>query len=193
MKIKEVVTEAHHSRLISKKIGEWTVHLDSHLMATIPARRIPLADVVNLINYACLEVPELKTIPRGKGAYFQDTNTNLSIYIRRNQHYPDQITIETVLSPDMTPTPPLFRRSVPAHDFKMNKTHQERMDYYHQQAQERGRDAVSQDLETAVLNRGKKPEDMSPEEIDKLRQKMNREQRRSLDKYLRKKNRTLKV
>ena len=39
------------------------------------------------------------------------------------------------------------------------------MDYYHQQAQERGRDAVSQDLETNVLNRGKKPEDMSPEEI----------------------------
>ena len=193
MKIKEVVTEAHHSRLISKKIGEWTVHLDSHLMATIPARRIPLEDVVNIIDYACLEVPELKTIPRGKGAYFQDTNTNLSIYIRRNQHYPDQITIETVLSPDMTPSPPLFRRAVPAHDFKFNKKHQERMDYYYQQAQERGRDAVSQDLETAVLNRDKKPEEMSPEEIDNFRQTLNREQRRALDKRLRKKGRTHKV
>ena len=193
MKIKEVIAEAHHSRLVSSKIGEWTVHVDSHLIASAAARRIPLEDVGNMVTYACLAVPELKTIPRGKGAYFQDTNTNLSIYIRRNQHYPDQITIETVLSPEMTPTPPLFRRAVPAHNLKVNKRNQTNLDYYHRQAQERGRDAVSQDLETAMLSRGKKPEDMSPEELDILRRPMNREQRRSLDKYLRKKNRTLKV
>jgi hypothetical protein len=191
MKITEIITEAHHSRLVTHKMGDWTVHFDSHLMATIPDRQIPLEDVVNITTYACLRyADELRTIPRGKGAYFQDTNTLISIYIRRNQHYPNEITVETVLSPDMKPTPPLFRRPIPSHGLTIDKQHQKTMDYYRQQTQARGRDAVSQDLETAKFGQGPremKPELMSKEELDIMRQKMNREQRRMLDKYLRKK------
>jgi len=187
MLVNEIITEAHHSRLATQKIGPWTVHFDSHLMATIPARQISLPDITNIITYACITcAADLKTIPRGAGAFFQDTNTLISIYIRRNQHYPDQLTIETVLSPEMTPKPPLFRRPVPPHNMKINKNDEKRMAYYHQQVQLRGRDAVSQDLENAKFGQ-KKPELMSPVELDKLRQQMNREQRRELDRYLRKK------
>ena len=188
MKIQDII-EAHHSRLITHQMGDWTVHFDSHLMATIPDRRIPLADVVNIISYACLLVPELKTIPRGKGAYFQDTNTLISIYIRRNQHYPNELTVETVLSPDMRPTPPLFRRSVPPHDMKVPKGHDKMMDYYHKKSQQYGRDAVSQDLENQKFGQNQtdlRPEMLSPEALDVLRSRLNREQRRTLDKYLKK-------
>ena len=113
MRAQEFITEAHHHRIASQELGQWTVHIDSHALVTIADRDIQLGDVINILTFACKYVPELKTIPRGKGAYFQDTNSLVSIYIRRSEHYPNELTLETVLGPKMAPSPPLFRRSVP--------------------------------------------------------------------------------
>lgn len=149
MRAQEFVNEAHHYRIGSQEIGQWTVHIDSHALVTIAHRDIQLGDVINILTFACKYVPELKTIPRGKGAYFQDTNSLISIYIRRSEHYPNELTLETVLEPSMRPSPPLFRRPVPPTPQDLQDTPELRANKAamrkHTQAQ--GRDAVSQDIE----------------------------------------------
>jgi hypothetical protein len=182
MRASEFITEAHHHRIGSQEIGQWTVHIDSHALVTIADRDIQLGDVINILTFACKYVPELKTIPRGKGAYFQDTNSLVSIYIRRSEHYPNELTLETVLGPKMTPSPPLFRRSVPPTPQDLQDTPSLRASKAamrkHTQAQ--GRDAVSQDIEgmmPAIKDYSARRSAAAPEVP------LNREQRRALNKY----------
>lgn len=154
MRANEFITEAHHHRVLTHKIGKWTVHFDSHLMATIPARDIPLEFAIYMINYVFWNIPDIDTIPRGKGAYIQDTNSLVSIYIKRSQSYPTEFTVETILAPSMKPTPPLFRRPVPPNPkfSQDNKKQKEKMAKFKKDAEERGRDAVSQDLSQSMDN-----------------------------------------
>lgn len=183
MRANEFVTEAHHYRMITQKMGPWTVHIDSHAFVTVADRGIGLADVVNILSFACFNVPELKTIPRGKGAYFQDTNTLISLYIKRSDHYPNELTLETVLSPDMRPTPPLFRRSVPAHTIQEPANVTAGQANMQKRIQAVGRDAVSQDVESmmpAVNAKINQPQAAEPPAA------LNREQRRAWAKYLQK-------
>lgn len=143
MKINEILTEAHHSILLTLPIGPWKVQIDSHAYATLPARNIPLENFTNMISYMCYLPDVLPTIPVGRGAYFQDTNTAISIYVTRVSD--NVVRVETVLDRTMKPKQPLFRRPVPAPDMKNLKP----VDYGSMKAdvQARGRDAVSQDIE----------------------------------------------
>jgi len=183
MRAREFTTEAHHYRMATQKMGNWKVHLDSHAVVTMADRDIDSGSVINILGFACRNVPELGTIPLGKGAYFQDTNTLISLYLKRSDHYPDEITLETVLSPDMRPTPPLFRRPVPPapRDMQDNALVRANKQAMKQKTQARGRDAVSQDIESmmptlkASMNQPPAPD--AP---------LNREQRRAWSKYLQK-------
>lgn len=181
MRAQEFVTEAHHHRIGSQEIGQWTVHIDSHALVTIADRDIQLGDVVNILTFACKYVPELKTIPRGRGAYFQDTNTLVSVYIRRSEHYPNELTLETVLSPNMKPSAPLFRRPVPPTPQDMQDTPalKAQKAAMRRDTQAQGRDAVSQDIEGMMPDiRAYAARPRSAEAP------LNREQRRALNKYL---------
>ena len=183
MRAREFTTEAHHYRMTTQRMGYWKVHLDSHAVVTIADREIDSGSVMNILEFACRNVPELKTIPLGKGAYFQDTNTLISLYLKRSDHYPDEITLETVLSSDMRPTPPLFRRSVPPTPRNMQDTARMKANKQamKQKTQALGRDVVSQDIESmmpdlkAAMNQPPAPD--AP---------LNREQRRAWNKYLQK-------
>ena len=181
MRAREFVTEAHHYRMATQQMGPWTVHIDSHAFVTMADRSISPGDVVNMLSFACRSVPEIKTIPRGKGAYFQDTNTMISIYIKRSDSYPNELTLETVLPPEMAPTPPLFRRPVPPHDMRDTPLIKSGQQAMRQKIQSVGRDAVSQDVESmmpamqASMNQPPAPD--AP---------LNREQRRAWSKYLQK-------
>jgi hypothetical protein len=143
MKIQEILTEAHHSILVTMPIGPWKVQIDTHAYATLPARDIPLENFTNMISYMCYLPDVLPTIPVGRGAYFQDTNTAISIYVTRVAN--NVIRVETVLDRTMKPKQPLFRRSVPAPDMKNIKP----VDYgsIRDAVKTQGRDAVSQDME----------------------------------------------
>jgi hypothetical protein len=143
MRLKEIISEAHHSILVTMPIGPWKVQIDSHAYATLPARNIPLENFTNMISYMCFLPDVLPTIPVGKGAYFQDTNTAISIYVTRVSN--NVIRVETVLDRTMKPKQPLFRRAVPAPDMTNIKP----VDYGSLKAdvKARGRDAVSQDIE----------------------------------------------
>lgn len=143
MKIKEIIFEAHHSIIATFPSSKWKVEIDSHAMVSQVDRNIPLHQFTNMITYMCSLPDVLPTIPVGRGAYFQDTNTRVSIYVTRTAD--KTVRVETVLSPTMKPKAPLFRRPVPAWTPKGYKPD----DYGTMQAdiQARGRDAVSQDLE----------------------------------------------
>jgi hypothetical protein len=173
MRAQEFLTEAHHARLATHKAGRYTVHIDSHFLATTAARNIPLRFISRFINYTFIMIPEIETIPRGKGAYVQDTNSLISIYIRRSNSYPLEFTVETVLSPDMKPTPPFFRRSFPftPNEYKTDPRTIKAQTKMAKDVEQRGRDAVSRDLEDMPF----KP------------QLINRQQRRALAKQARRK------
>jgi hypothetical protein len=143
MKISEIILEAHHSILATTKIGPWNVQFDSHAFASIANRGIPPEDYTNIASYMCFLPDVFPTVPVGRGAYFQDTNTRISIYATRVTK--DTIRIETVLGPDMQPKPPLFRRPVPPSTVK----HKNPLDLSQLRARTQvlGRDAVSQELE----------------------------------------------
>ena len=143
MKVHEIINEAHHSILASFPAGPWKVEIDSHAMVSQVDRNIPLHIFTAIITYMCSLPDVLPTIPVGRGAYFQDTNTRISIYVTRTAD--KTIRVETVLSPAMMPKAPLFRRPVPAWQPKSRQPD----DLAPMQAdiKARGRDAVSQDLE----------------------------------------------
>jgi hypothetical protein len=164
MKVHEILNEAHHSILTTFPAGPWKVEIDSHAVVSRAERNIPLHIFTAIITYMCSLPDVLPTIPVGRGAYFQDTNTRISIYVTRTAD--KTVRVETVLSPAMRPKAPLFRRPVPAWQPKGHKPD----DLAPMQAdiKARGRDAVSQDLEQL------KP--LMP---------VNREQRRQFDKIMR--------
>ena len=173
MRAADFIIEAHHSRLATHKAGQYTVHIDSHFLVTTAARNIPLKFISRFINYTFIMIPEIETIPRGQGAYVQDTNSLISIYIRRSKSYPLEFTVETVLSPGMKPTPPFFRRSFPfsPDEHKTDPRTAKAQAKMAKDIEQRGRDAVSQDLEDMPI----KPH------------LMNRQQRRALAKQRRRK------
>jgi hypothetical protein len=143
MKINEILTEAHHSIMASFPAGAWKVEIDSHAMVSQVDRNIPLHKFTSIITYMCSLPDVLPTIPVGRGAYFQDTNTRISVYVTRTAD--KTVRVETVLSPDMKPKAPLFRRPVP--DWQPKGYKPDNLTPMQADIKARGRDAVSQDLE----------------------------------------------
>jgi hypothetical protein len=147
MRAKEITQKpkAHHSILMTLPCGAWKAQLDSHAYVTIPYRGIPLEKFVNIINHMCAYPDVLPTIPIGRGAYFQDTNSKISVYVTRIST--DTIRIETVLDPSMRPKPPLFRRPVPAWQPTGKRLDPAVAKSLQAQTQAQGRDAASQQAE----------------------------------------------
>ncbi len=56
MRAKEFVTEAHHYRMATQKMGNWKVHLDSHAVVTMADRDIDSGSVINILGFACRNV-----------------------------------------------------------------------------------------------------------------------------------------
>jgi hypothetical protein len=162
MKIQEILTEAHHGVLMTLPFGPWQVQIDSHAYATIPHRGIPLESFVGIVSYMCSLPDVLPTIPVGKGAYFQDTNTAISIYVTRVAD--DTVRVETVLDRTMKPKQPLFRRPVPhwSPNPAKKRVTDKTMQAIQKTTQQRGRDAVAQDAELiqplTVMNRAQRRE-----------------------------------
>lgn len=162
MRINEILTEAHHGILMTLPFGPWKVQLDSHAYATIPYRKIPLESFIGIVSYMCSLPDVLPTIPIGKGAYFQDTNTAISIYVTRVAE--NVVRVETVLDRTMKPKQPLFRRPVPHWEPEpgVKRTDPKVMQAMQKLAQERGRDAVAQDAELiqplTMMNRAQRRE-----------------------------------
>jgi hypothetical protein len=146
MRASEFITEAHHSILKTMTIGQWRVLIDSHAVVSMAARNVSPITFSNIITYACIYPDIAATIPIGKGAYVQDTNTLVSVYIHRLSE--NEIRVETVLGPDMKPKSPMFRRPIPSTTRKTSPIMQQNLDYMSRQAQQYGRDAVSQKLAT---------------------------------------------
>lgn len=165
MKSYEFLKEAHHSIVATSKIGPWNVQIDSHAMVTLPERDISVATFSNIITHMCFMPNLLDSIPIGRGAYFQDTNSLVSLYLTRVGG--DTIRVETALSPDMKPKPPLFRRPVPVSTIKSSKKDKEAAKLIRAKTLSHGRDAVSQDFEKNMST------------------PLNREQRRSMQKRIR--------
>lgn len=168
MRASEFITEAHHSILKTMTIGSWRVLIDSHAVVSMAARKVSPIDFSNIITYACIYPDIAATIPLGKGAYVQDINTMISVYLHRLSD--NEIRVETVLGPDMKPKPPLFRRSVPNINKKVDAKFQQGQDKMAQDIQQHGRDAISQKISTLapVLS-------------------MNRADRRAFDRYTKRK------
>lgn len=167
MKITEIVLEAHHYVHKTIQIGSWTVHLDSHAIVSAAHRNVPFEVLTNIISYLCFMPDVLPTFPVGRGAYFQDTNTLVSIFVKRISE--NDVRIETVLGSDMKPKPPLFRRPVPANTKSAPANLKQIEKHLHKASQEQGRDAVSQDIESGAH----------------FAKNLNREQRRRLEKIQR--------
>ena len=147
MRANEFITEAHHSILKTMTIGQWRVLIDSHAVVSMAARNVSPIDFSNIITYACIYPDVAATIPLGKGAYVQDINTMVSVYLHRLSE--NEIRVETVLGPDMKPKPPLFRRSVPNTINKnVGAKFQQSQDKMAQAVQKYGRDVVSQKMST---------------------------------------------
>jgi hypothetical protein len=163
----EMISEAHHSILKSIQLGPWMVHIDSHAMVSAAARDVPVHVLTALITYAAHTPDTYSTVPVGRGAYLQDLNTRASVYIHRLSA--DELRVETVLGPDMKPSEPLFRRPIPAANVKQNPRANRAQAATKKLVQQHGRDAVSQDME--------KYKDVVP---------ANREQRRAMDRQIKK-------
>jgi len=183
MKISEIVQKkppAHHSVMHTITVGPWQVQLDTHALASRvdPQRSVPQHVFVNIMNSACNTPGTLDTIPIGRGAFFQDTTTRVSLYFKRlDQH---TLRLETVLGAGQQPKPPLFRRPVtPWQPPPRIVQQQQAIDQQlAQQVQQRGRDSLSQDLEQA------KPY------LDTYNS-MNRQDRRAFDRMINKQKKKL--
>jgi len=172
MKIFEIVQRqpAHHSIMTTVTIGPWQVQLDTHALASRvdPQRAVPQHEFVAIMISACNTPGTLDTIPLGRGAFFQDTNTRVSLYFKRlDQH---TLRLETVLGADQQPKPPLFRRAVSPWQPNAQRVQQQQAidQQLAQRVQQQGRDSLSQDLEQA------KPS------LD-MYQSLNRQDRRAFD------------
>lgn len=170
MRAYEFLTEAYHSRLATIKIDKWTVHIDSHAFISHVARDIPLGVFTKIITHVCFAAAkELEKVPRGTGVFIQDTNTKISIYVRKSSSYPLDLTVETVLSPTMIPKEPLIKISVPPSKIKELPGVIKSSNVLKKDIEARGRDDVARDLTTAKRE--------APN--------MNREQRRAFKKQMR--------
>lgn len=166
MRAFEFITEAHHHIYKVVQVGPWAVHFDSHAEASRIDRQVSQHDVNNILIHACNQPETLSTIPQGRGAYYQDVNTRVSLYLHRLG--PDSIRFETVLDASLTPNPPMFRRAVPPHGQKPSVKSRNMDAALRDYTQKKGRDALSQAMQNT--------QDAPP---------LNREQRRMLDKKFR--------
>lgn len=151
MRANEFIVEAHHSIMKTITIGKWQVQVDSHAFVSMTARGVSPLDFSNIVTYACIYPNIVDTIPIGKGAYFQDVNTMISVYLYRLGE--NVIRVETVLGPDMKPKPPMFRRPVPVNTMKLDpkiKQGQEVIAKKIQQSGPEGRDIASKEIETYI-------------------------------------------
>jgi hypothetical protein len=147
MRAKEFINEAYHSKLVTSKIGDWNVHVDSHAFVSHVDRNITLGVFTNIITSACLMAsPELEKIPRGTGAFIQDINTKISIYVSKSKSFPRDITVETVLSPTMTPKEPVIRIDAPPNTIKELPRTVKATSALKKDIQAKGRDEVAQTL-----------------------------------------------
>jgi hypothetical protein len=145
MRIKEILTEAHHSIVKTLRIGPWQVQLDSHFLVSVAHKGIDIKTATSIVTYSALQPDIYQTVPVGKGVFYQDVNTMISIYVHRvNQN---TIRVETVLPPSEIPKPPMFRRPVPPNETPRNPDVDRAVDYIRKQSQLKGRDAVSQEIE----------------------------------------------
>ena len=185
MKITEIISEAHHSIVTSAKVGPWIVHMDSHALVSVAHKGVPLADFSNIVNYSCLLPDVYQKVPIGKGVFFQDVNTMISIYVKRLSE--TELVVETVLPKSEIPKPPMFRRPVPPHKIKHSKEVNQTLDAMRAASLDQGRDAISQDMEKAVRDRNA----ALSQEMDKftaikqVMPQLNRQQRREFDKQMR--------
>ena len=149
MKINEILKEAHHSIIGTLVIGDWILDIDSHFEVSLADRShiLNAKEVSSIITYACLYAEGLKSVKRGTGVFVQDTNSKISIYLRKYKNQPNRLVLETVLEPDMKPTEPVIRIAVPVSDTKMRKKDIDNIANMRKHTQEFGRDSVSQDIE----------------------------------------------
>ena len=173
MKITEIICEAHHSIVKSTTIGNWIVDIDSHFIVTLADRNVLNPKVVtNIVTQVCLGSQALTKVPRGTGVFVQDTVSNISIYLYRYKNKPNQLRLETVLTPDMHPKEPIIRIAIPpTDDTKIPAKHQKAMDQMKKSIQSSDRDTVSQSLEK------------NKDTMDAM-SKMNRQQRRAFNKIV---------
>lgn len=171
MRAIEFITEAYHSKLATQELGKWTVHIDSHAFVSLTDRNISLRDFTNILSYAFVVASDnIEKIPRGTGAFIQDINTNISVYVSKSKSFPLDITVETVLAPTMTPKDPVIKIAVPLDTrpdapavLKAKTSMKKKIDAS-------SRDDMAQQLDNF-----------------KDRPPLNREQRRALDKQMRSK------
>ena len=166
MKITEIISEAHHSIVHRMKIGQWTIHIDSHALVSAPHKNVSIEDFTNIVIYSSMLPDVYQTIPIGKGVFFQDVNTMISIYVKRISE--NDLRVETVLPKSEIPKPPMFRRPVPANKIKRSKKQGEIYNTARTDSLKRGRDEISQDIEKIAS--------LPP---------LNRQQKRELDKRMR--------
>ena len=153
MRASEFITEAHHSILKTMTIGSWRVLIDSHAVVSMTARNVSPITFSNIITYSCIYPDVAATIPIGKGAYVQDTNSVVSVYLHRLSE--NEIRLETELGPDMKPKPPLFRRSVPnTNNVKLDPKFLNGQSKLAQDIQQYGRDDISKRISAVapILN-----------------------------------------
>ena len=153
MRANEFISEAHHSILNTVTRGPWSVQIDTHAVASMASRGVSPSDFSDIVNYACKSPDTLNTIPIGKGAYFQNINNMVSVYILRLSE--NEIRVETVLGPDMKPKPPLFRRSVPnTNNVKLDPKFLNGQNKLAQDIQQYGRDDISKRISAVapILN-----------------------------------------
>lgn len=155
MKIREIIVEAHHSIYTTRKIGPWTVDIDSHLMASIADRsdKVDMRDVTNIINYACMMVSDLDKIIPGRGAFVKDTNTNIAVFVHRYKEEPDRLRFETVLTPEMKTRGFVITLNIPPHEIPRNPKSERNIANMRTATQSQGRDAVSQGIEKMTMIR----------------------------------------
>lgn len=164
MRIKEILTEAHHSIVKTLQIGPWQVQVDSHFLVSLAHKGVDIKTATSIVTYSALQPDIYQTVPVGKGVFYQDVNTMVSIYVHRvNQN---TIRVETVLPPSEIPKPPMFRRPVPPNETPRMRAVDRNIEFMRKQTQLRGRDAVSQDLEKTIpyqnLNRAQRRQLFKP-------------------------------
>ena len=153
MRASEFITEAHHGILKTVTVGPWSVQIDTHAAVSLASRGVSPSTFTDIVTYACSSPNIVDTIPIGKGAYFQDVNTMVSIYLHRLSQ--NEIRVETVLGPDMKPKPPLFRRSVPnTNNVKLDPKFLNGQNKLAQDIQQYGRDDISKRISAVapILN-----------------------------------------
>lgn len=176
MRASDFITEAHHYILSTHQMGEWEVQISSHATVSIPDRSRD-TDILSIANYVCTHPSGLESIRRGAGACFYDTNSRVAIWLDRSPSRPRVLTLATVFKPGFHLPKPVFEITVPDTRMPDDPKLKQVIDFMDKEVKNRGRDAVSQDLES--IARFMKWQD------NQISQ-MSRQQRRAVDRRMKK-------